>query len=286
MISENPPIVFFSYTHDSEEHKESVLQYSDRLIIEEGIQSWIDRYIEDATPSEGWPAWMSKKVRQSDYVLVVCTEIYLKRFNGEEVPGRGKGLGGTFESFLVQNQIYQDGTINRKFIPVVLQQSDREFIPAELQPYTNYCLTSPGEFEGLIRRLTDQPKIVRPDVGKMRVLPPENDVVTNPVIESQIEVTTTVILPPEASQPRMIEFYQAMPPNLKLMQAFFEKSYTARIALARKLGLLELGEPEPEANKDRFSAQLLLRAKDKNVLGGLWHLLFDETIDPNPYHLL
>ena len=49
----NPPKVFISYSHDSSEHKEQVLELSDRL-RNDGIDCNIDQY-EEFSPPEAWP---------------------------------------------------------------------------------------------------------------------------------------------------------------------------------------------------------------------------------------
>lgn len=86
------PKVFISYSHDSIEHKRRVRNLSDRL-RREGIDSNIDQY--EQSPSEGWPRWMERQIEEADFVLVVCTETYERRFRGVEEPGRG--LGGSWE---------------------------------------------------------------------------------------------------------------------------------------------------------------------------------------------
>jgi len=88
--------VFISYTHDSPEHIDRVLALSNRL-RSEGIDCSIDQY--EQSPPEGWPQWCAKQVKQSDLVLVACTETYLRRFEGAEAPG--VGLGGTWEGHII-----------------------------------------------------------------------------------------------------------------------------------------------------------------------------------------
>ena len=73
--------VFISYSHDSPEHAERVLDLSKRL-RGLGIDCWIDQY--EVSPPEGWPKWMVRQVKEADFVLVVCTETYLKRVEGKE----------------------------------------------------------------------------------------------------------------------------------------------------------------------------------------------------------
>ncbi|MFL6262830.1 MAG: TIR domain-containing protein [Thermoanaerobaculia bacterium] len=92
-MSPTPPKVFISYSHDSAEHDEHVRALADRL-CGEGVDCTIDQY--DPHPREPWPRWMDRQIEEADFVLVVCTEIYLRRAKGLEPPG--VGLGVTFES--------------------------------------------------------------------------------------------------------------------------------------------------------------------------------------------
>ena len=80
--------VFISYSHDSPEHMDRVLDLANRL-RSEGIDAELDRY-EDAPP-EGWPRWCDRKIQEAQFVLVVCTETYLRRFEGADQPGQGLG---------------------------------------------------------------------------------------------------------------------------------------------------------------------------------------------------
>ena len=81
--------VFISYSHDSEPHKQFVLELSKRL-RDEGLDCQIDRYL-NGSPSEGWQRWMETQIEQADFVLLICTPDYLKRYRGEERE-RGKGV--------------------------------------------------------------------------------------------------------------------------------------------------------------------------------------------------
>jgi hypothetical protein len=80
--------VFISYSHDSQEHMDSVLALSDRLRAD-GIDCIIDQY--ETSPSEGWAHWCDRQIEEADFVLVVFTEIYEQRFKGIDSTGKGKG---------------------------------------------------------------------------------------------------------------------------------------------------------------------------------------------------
>ena len=161
-----PPKVFISYSHDSDEHKDRVLALANRL-RQDGIDATLDRY--EASPPEGWPMWMDRQVRESAFVLVVCSEIYLKRAQGKEEPG--KGHGARWESVLTFQQIYDAGSKNVKFVPVLLQGGEPSHIPDPLKPATFYQCTTEDGYEQLYRRLTNQHDINKPALGTLKSLP-------------------------------------------------------------------------------------------------------------------
>jgi len=97
-MASDPPKVLISYSHDSPEHKDRVLVLSNRL-RGEGIDCTIDQYL--LVPPEGWPRWMEKQIRESDFVLMVCTETYYRRVLGQPDPDRGWGAGFLLTSALV-----------------------------------------------------------------------------------------------------------------------------------------------------------------------------------------
>lgn len=161
------PRVFISYTHDTPQHASNVLELADRL-RSEGVDAVIDRYEE--APSEGWPRWMVNEISKADFTLVVCTETYKRRFEGNEKQGRG--LGGTWEGAVLTQQLYENQAKNIKFIPAVFHVEDTNSIPVMLSSTTHYRLDIEDGYERLYRRLTGQPSVEKPELGKRRVLPP------------------------------------------------------------------------------------------------------------------
>lgn len=162
--------VFISYSHDSDQHDQNVLQLSDRLNTNY-IDCEIDQYI-NGSPEEGWPLWMEKKLNEADFVLVVCTQTYLDRVQRKEVPGIGKGV--KWESLLTYQDIYDNDSLNRKFVPIFFNTADAEFLPKLLKAVTHYDLSKEGKYEMLCRYLTGQPLAVKPSPDKMLHLPPTN----------------------------------------------------------------------------------------------------------------
>jgi hypothetical protein len=155
--------VFVSYTHDSPEHEERVLALANRLVAE-GVDAHLDAYEE--SPPEGWPAWMSRQVRESDFVLVVCTPAYNRRLTGRE--RAGVGLGARWEGGLITQEMYEGGGRNTKFVPVVFSPRDVAEIPDFLKGATRYDLSTEDGYQQLYRRLTGQPSVQKPTLGAVR----------------------------------------------------------------------------------------------------------------------
>jgi hypothetical protein len=165
-MASEPPKVLISYSHDSPEHAQQVLELANRLRAD-GIDCTIDQYV--VVPPEGWPRWMDKQIRDSDFVVMVCTETYYQRVMGEEQPG--KGLGVRWEGHLIYGEIYRAGTMNTKFIPVLFEGGDPSHIPAPARDTNHYFARTARGYEDLYRRLTNQPYATKPELGKLRSLP-------------------------------------------------------------------------------------------------------------------
>ena len=170
--------VFISYTHDSVEHMDRVLALSNSL-RSEGIDCRIDQY--EQSPADGWPQWCDRQVEKSDFVLVACTETYLRRFKGEEAPEIG--LGATWEGHIITQEIYNAQGKNSKFIPIIFLREDAAHIPLILQGPTHYAV--PDAYDLLCRRLTHQPLVTMPPLGSVRAMPARAEVPSLPKLERQ-----------------------------------------------------------------------------------------------------
>lgn len=160
-----PPKVFISYSHDSPEHMDRVLELSNRL-RDDGIDCTVDQY--ETSPPQGWPRWCEDQLEQADYVLVACTEKYRQRFRAKEE--RGKGLGVKWEGAVITQDIYDAEANNTRFIPVTFTPEDAAYIPTVLRGATRYELE--GDYEKLYRHITGQPLVLKPQLGKRKSLPP------------------------------------------------------------------------------------------------------------------
>lgn len=159
--------VFISYSHDSQEHMDRVWDLSERL-LGDGVDCCIDQHEE--APAEGWPRWCKHQIRDANFVFVVCTATYLRRYEGDEE--EGKGLGGQWEGYVITQKLYQVQGKNNKFIPVVFFSADSEYVPDELGGATRYNLSETEDYEKLFRRITAQPRRKRsPIASQVRRMP-------------------------------------------------------------------------------------------------------------------
>ena len=123
-----PPRVFISYSHDSDEHRDLVLDLAGRL-RRDGIDAIIDQYVQ--SPPEGWPAWCEAEIRRARFVLMICTEIYLRRVSGEEEPGKGHGV--LREARLIRQHLYDAGSVSTKFVPVLFADGSHDHVPTPVK---------------------------------------------------------------------------------------------------------------------------------------------------------
>ena len=161
-----PPRVFISYSHDSTQHKELVLRFAKRL-RKDGVDAQIDQYL-GGRPQGGWPRWMLDKLDWADFVLLICTETYYRRFRGHEEAGTGKGVD--WEGQLITLEIYNAKSRTAKFVPVVFRSQDKEFIPEPLSDQF-YLLDSEDRYQELYRLLTGEAGVPLPELGPAKELP-------------------------------------------------------------------------------------------------------------------
>lgn len=169
MSTAKSPTVFISYSHDSDTHMNRVFDLSERL-RDEGVDCEIDQY--EISPPGGWPRWTRNRIKEADYVLVVCTENYEKRY--EATGKKGAGAGAKWEGAIITQQLYEAEGGPHKFIPVVFSAEDTRYIPIELRGATFYILDDERGYEGLYRHVTGQPRAVKRQLGKLRALPPRD----------------------------------------------------------------------------------------------------------------
>jgi hypothetical protein len=99
---------FLSYSWDSDEHRRWVLAFATRL-RGDGVETVLDQW--HLVPGDQLPTFMEKAVRNSDYVLIVCTPRYKDRSER-----RVGGVG--YEGDIITGEVLTTRN-ERKFIPLL-----------------------------------------------------------------------------------------------------------------------------------------------------------------------
>lgn len=146
--------VFISYAWEDEKFSQTILDFSNKLRAN-GIDANIDQYEEN--PDMGWPIWMEQQIENSDFVLVVATKTYFDKFTQVQ---QGKGVSWEISS--IYQSLYNLQGHNDKFIPVVFNEKDKNYILKALQPYTSYNVVT--QFNKLTNRIKGIKNVEKPPV--------------------------------------------------------------------------------------------------------------------------
>lgn len=163
---EPEPHAAISYAHGR--YDAEIVALADRLNAE-GVECELDLY--DEAPSQGWQQWMLDTLR-THTVIAVCTAEYADRVTGRAPVGVGRGVA--WEGRIIKQRVYDDQGRNEGVVPVVFSATDIVYIPDFLGDVTHYDLSAHDGYELLYRRLTRQPRYVKPPLGTVRKFVPKN----------------------------------------------------------------------------------------------------------------
>lgn len=249
--------VFISYSRESVDHEKRVLDLSDRL-CREGIDSVLDQYFQ--APPQGWAKWMLEHFETSNFIIVVCTEVYDKRSRGVESARVGKGV--KFETLLTYQDLLDNDSRSDKIIPVVFRQEDLEFIPRPLRPFQSYALDTDAGYETLYRRLTGQPRIIKPLSSGIRSLKVGENI--SPSDSESMEARR--VQEGIASKPRRERKAKTSTVELHIDRNFDEYSEAEQQSLIRAIReLLDVGADLRVKNIRRGSVILTLELSQKDA---------------------
>ncbi len=108
MLKEITPKVFIAYSWDDKNHEKWVEELATRLRVN-GVDAFIDQWI--LKPGDPLPEFMEKSVRESDFILIICTPNYKMKSDD-----RKGGVG--YEGNLMTAEVFQNEN-HRKFIPIL-----------------------------------------------------------------------------------------------------------------------------------------------------------------------
>ena len=120
-IDETPPQVFISYSHDSDEHKNWIIQLASRL-RSNGVDIILDAW--NTKLGSDLASFMERGLSKSQRVICVCSDNYLVKAN------EGKG-GAGYEKQIMTSELVVDQNTNW-VIPLIVNNSSTKKTPTFL----------------------------------------------------------------------------------------------------------------------------------------------------------
>ena len=108
--------------------------------------------------------WMDREIQKADFVALVCTETYLRRVEGREEPGKGRGV--LWEGRLIYNHLYTADAGVQRFVPILLEDGAPSSIPWPLRGLAFYQVDGAEGYEDFFRHITGQRRQEKPELGK------------------------------------------------------------------------------------------------------------------------
>jgi len=153
------PSCFISYSWDTEEHTRWVIRLATSL-QESGVVTFLDKW--DTQPGADLTEYMEKRVRESNFVVLVCTPLFAAKAN--------EGLGGVgYEKAIVTGEIFHNNSSLNKFVPILREGTANNALPSYLKSrkYIDFHDDKlyPVSLEELLRHLLGVPKYKKPQLG-------------------------------------------------------------------------------------------------------------------------
>lgn len=146
--------VFISYSHDSANHKLSVLELANKL-RRDGVDARIDRYVH--VPAEGWARWWQAGIAEADLVLVVATAAYREQFERVDASGTNP-VSRSKDLILDLERLHDPARGNARLAVVVFGEASGDSIPGPLSSQPGFRL--PDQYEELRRFISGLPETV------------------------------------------------------------------------------------------------------------------------------
>ena len=100
---------FVSYAHEDSDHDQWVIDLAADL-RRKGVDASLDEW--DLVPGQDVTLFMESQIRDSDYVILICTPTYAQKSN---IPRGGVG----YEKNIISAEMLQASDLRPKFIPIL-----------------------------------------------------------------------------------------------------------------------------------------------------------------------
>ncbi len=171
----NPPKVFLSYSHEEQEHDSWVLDLASSL-RKNGVDAALDQW--DLHPGHDTTLFMESQIRDSAFVILVCTPTYAEKSN---IPRGGVG----YEKNIISAEMLQAKDLKPKFIPVLRKGEFQTALPIYLG--SKYCIDfrvtreQVEALDELLRAIYEAPPPSKPPLGSNPFVSPQPAPISAPV---------------------------------------------------------------------------------------------------------
>ncbi|MBI4331648.1 MAG: toll/interleukin-1 receptor domain-containing protein [Chloroflexi bacterium] len=154
-----PPKVFVSYSHGGHEHKLWVLELAASL-RKKGVDTALDQW--DLLPGQDMTLFMESQIRESDFVILVCTPTYAEKSN---IPRGGVG----YEKNIISAEMLQSQNLRPKFIPLLRKGDFQTALPSYLG--SKHCIDfresrdQAESLDELLKAIHEVPPASKPPLG-------------------------------------------------------------------------------------------------------------------------
>jgi len=153
------PRVFISYSHEEPEHDRWVMELG-KLLRKNGVDAYLDKW--DLIPGQDTAYFMESQIRDSDFVILICTPVYAEKSN---IPRGGVG----YEKNIISAEMLQANDLRPKFIPVLRRGTFDSALPTYLG--SKYAVdfredqNQQNALDELLRAVYKQPHPEKPPLG-------------------------------------------------------------------------------------------------------------------------
>ncbi len=154
------PVVFISYSWDSESHKEWVLNLA-KTLMENGIDVILDRFYLHV--GSKFSNIIEEGLLKADAIIAVFTPNY--RLKAENQSG---GVGHEYS--IIKAEFYNQQS-EKRFIPILREGTPNESVPSFVREFLWVDFTEDSKYEAkcaeLIEGLLELPSVAKPELGKL-----------------------------------------------------------------------------------------------------------------------
>lgn len=153
------PKCFISYSWESPQHIEWIRMLAENL-QHNGVITFLDQW--DLSPGSYLTEYMEASIRDSEYVLLICTPTFAQKANC--------GIGGVgYEKNIVTGEIFTNSASSNKFVPILRFGNEAQSLPSYLKSKVFIDFKDESKFEksfqALLRHLHNIPEFKRPPLG-------------------------------------------------------------------------------------------------------------------------